>query len=366
MEPVGIGLIGCGNIAAIYAENAARFAPLRLVSCADLLPERAKAFGREHGIAKVHTVEGLLGDPAVEVVLNLTIPAAHIPVSMAAIAAGKHVYSEKPLALDAAEGQELLDAAAASKRLVGCAPDTFLGAAHQTARKAIDDGWIGETVSATAFMQCHGHESWHPSPAFYYEAGGGPLFDMGPYYLTALVNLLGPVAEVSAMASSAFPERVITSEPRRGERIQVKTPTHIAGTAAFASGVIVSLVMSFDVWQASLPHLEIHGTQGSMQVPDPNAFGGCVRIWRPGYDDWKELPNAFGYAENSRGLGLACMAHAVRGGAAHRATGALAQHVLETMEALLAAAGEGGTISIKSAPQRPKPLPMGLRDGEIA
>ena len=364
MEALGVGIIGCGNIAAIYAKNIARFPELRLAACADLLPERAEAFAGEHGIDQTCSVDRLLTEPGVDVVLNLTIPKAHYDVSRAALASGKHVYGEKPLALDTEQGGALLRLAAERGLRVGCAPDTFLGAAHQTARKVIDDGWIGKPVSATAFMQCHGHESWHPDPAFYYAPGGGPLFDMGPYYLTALVNMMGPIAAISGMAGSAYPERRITSEAKYGERIPVETPTHLTGTAAFASGALCTLIMSFDTWQASLPHIEIHGTEGSMQVPDPNCFGGEVRIWRPGYEEWQPMPPAYGYSDNSRGLGLADMARAISGGRPHRASGELALHAVEVMEGFLKAAERGATVAIGSAPERPVAFPLGAREGE--
>jgi len=214
-------------------------------------------------------------------------------------------------------------------------------------------------------MTCHGHESWHPSPEFYYEVGGGPMFDMGPYYLTALVNLIGPVRQVSGMARITFPERLITSQPKYGKVVKVETPTHIAGTMEFANGAIGTVVMSFDVWAAQLPRIEIYGTEGTLSVPDPNTFGGPVRLYRPGNRDWMEIPLTHGYTENSRGLGVADMAAAIQTGRPHRASGDLAYHVLDVMQAFLDAAEAGRTVSIESTCERPRPLPLGLRHGQI-
>lgn len=365
MKPVQVGIIGCGNISGIYFQAGKRFDAFEIAACADLDRARAKAAVAEHGVPKACTVKQMLADKNIEMVVNLTVPGAHFDVSMAALDAGKHVYSEKPLALTREQGQALLARAVEKGLRVGCAPDTFLGAAHQTARKAIDDGWIGGPVSATAFMQCHGHESWHPNPFFYYAPGGGPMFDMGPYYLTALVNMLGPARRVCASAQTAFSERIATCREHFGAVVPVQTPTHIAGVADFAGGAVGAVVMSFDVWRASLHCIEVHGTQGSMQVPDPNGFGGPVRVWRPGQDDWKELPHSHIHADNARGLGVADMAGAIRGGRPHRACGELACHVLEIMQAFLDSSRDQRHVAIGSDPPRPAPMPMNLRDGTV-
>lgn len=364
MKCVRIGVIGCGNISDIYFKNCKRFENLEVIACADLIKARAEAKAKQHGI-KACTVEQLLRNRAIEIVVNLTVPKAHVEVARAVLESGKHVYSEKPLALVREEGRALRALAKSKGLLVGSAPDTFLGAAGQTARKAIDDGLIGEPVAGTAFMQCHGHESWHPDPEFYYEAGGGPMFDMGPYYLTMLVHLLGPVKRVSGAARVTFPERVITSEKKRGKRIAVETPTHIAGTLEFSGGAIVTLVTSFDVWRATLPPIEIHGADGSMQVPDPNGFGGAVRVFRPGDKDWRELPHSHIYAENSRGLGVAEMAAALCAGRPPRASGALAYHVLDVMQAFLDSSAKGKHINIRSTCARPALLSLGLQPGTV-
>ncbi len=360
MDPVKVGLVGCGNISSIYFQNCQSFPILKLVACADLIPERAQAKAQEFGV-EARSVEGILTDPEIEVVLNLTIPRAHAEVALQALEAGKSAYNEKPLAITREDGRQMLELASARGVRVGCAPDTFLGAGIQTCRKLIDDGWIGEPVAATAFMTCHGHESWHPDPEFYYKVGGGPMFDMGPYYLTALVSLLGPVRRVTGEARITFPERVITSRPKYGTVIEVDVPTHVAGVLEFASGAIGTIITSFDVWHAELPRIEIYGSEGTLSVPDPNCFGGPVRLRRAEADAWSEIPLSHGYSENSRGLGVADMAYGLRSGRPHRASGELAYHVLDIMHAFHDAAREGRHVTLESTCTRPAPLPMGLQ-----
>jgi len=306
--PVKVGVIGCGNISGIYLKNARNLEVIQVVACADMVAERAAAKAAEYGVPRACSVEEMLGDSQVETVLNLTVPRVHAEIALAALRAGKSVYNEKPLAISREDGARILAIARERGLRVGCAPDTFLGGGHQTVRRLIDDGAIGEPVAATAFMVCHGHESWHPDPEFYYEIGGGPMFDMGPYYLTVLIHLLGPVRRVCASARITFPERTITSEPKRGKRIHVETPTHIAGVLDLAGGQVATLVTSFDVWHAQVPLIEVYGSTGSVSVPDPNGFGGPVRVRRAADREWSEVPLTFGYADNSRGLGLADMA----------------------------------------------------------
>lgn len=364
MKPVKMGIVGCGNISGIYFKNAKFFESTELVACADLVPERAEARAEEFG-AEARGVKDLLADPDIEMVLNLTIPNAHAEVALAALEAGKSVYNEKPLAVTREDAQRLLDAARRRGLRVGCAPDTFLGAGLQTCRKLIDDGCIGEPVAATAFMQCHGHENWHPDPEFYYKPGGGPMFDMGPYYLTTLIALFGPIRRVSGSARVTFPERLVTSEPKSGARIAVETPTHIAGVMDFACGAVGCIVMSFDVWAHHLPCLEVHGTEGSMSVPDPNGFGGPVRVRRSASKEWEEIPHTHGYGEHFRGIGPADMAYALRSGRPHRASGEMAYHVLDVMQAFLDSSDTGRHIEVRSACQRPAALPTDLRPGVL-
>lgn len=352
-----IGIIGCGNISNVYIRNCQGFRSTEVAALADLVPERARAKAKQHGVPRACSPEELLGDPEIEAVLNLTIPKAHAEVTLAALEAGKHAYSEKPLATRREDAARIAAASRARGLRVGAAPDTFLGAGLQTCRQLIDEDAIGMPVACTAFMLCHGHESWHPDPAFYYQQGGGPLFDMGPYYLTALVSLLGPVKRVAASAHVSFPERTITSEPKRGEKILVETPTHIAGVLDFACGAVGTLVTSFDVWHAEVPRIEIYGTEGTLSVPDPNGFGGPVRIRRAGEAEWTEVPITRPYAENSRGIGLADMAEAIAGRRPHRASLELASHLLDVMAGFLDSSAVGRHYVPVTTCRRPDALP---------
>ena len=323
-----IGIIGCGNISSVYIQNAYRLPSLELVALADLDParplgkiEEIKAkhgewdLGRELVLPRVCGVSELLVDPEIQLVVNLTVPKAHAAVALQCLEAGKHTYHEKPFALSRAEGKRILDAARNRGLTVGCAPDTFLGAGIQTARKIIDDGVIGEPVACTAFMTCPGHEWWHPDPEFYYEAGGGPMFDMAPYYLTALVNLLGPVARVTGFARATHPTRTITSEKKKGKVIPVETPTHFSTTLQFRSGAIGTMIMSFDMFRGDLPRLEVYGSEGTLSVPDPNRFDGEVKV-KVGRGEWQAEPLTHGNARESRGIGVAEMGVAVGAGTA--------------------------------------------------
>jgi predicted dehydrogenase len=311
------------------------------------------------------SVDALLADPAIEIVVNLTVPLAHVEVGLRAVAAGKHVHSEKPLGIDVAEARRLLDAAAARGVRVGSAPDTFLGGAHQTCRRLIDDGAIGQPLAGTAFFMCPGHERWHPSPGFYYLRGGGPVLDMAPYYVTDLVNLLGPVARVAAITGRARATRTVTSQPLAGSTIPVEVATHAAATLAFVSGPIVTMVMSFDVPRHRHRPIELYGSEGSMAVPDPNWFGGQIEIGTAA-GDWRPAITEHAYANgNFRIIGVADMAHAIRRNRPHRASGELALHVLEVMEAVQRSSDEGRHIAIDSRPERPAMLPADLMPGDL-
>jgi len=366
VTPVKVGLVGCGTISRIYCQNAQKLTAIEIAACTDLVPERARERATAYGIPTVYdTVVELLADPAIEIVLNLTIPAAHAEVALAALEAGKSVYNEKPLAVTREDGKRIVALARECNLRVGCAPDTFLGAGLQTCREIIDAGTIGEPVAATAFMLGHGPEGWHPDPDFYYQVGGGPMFDMGPYYLTALVSMLGPVRRVTGSARITSPERVIGSEPKRGQIIHVNTPTHLAGVMDFTQGAVGTLVTSFDVWGANVPRVEIYGTQGSLSVPDPNTFGGPVRLLRAGSKEWEDVPVTRPYAENSRGIGLADMATALRSGRPHRANGDLAYHVLDLMHAFHDASATNTHITVASTCECPAPLPTKMPEGTV-
>jgi predicted dehydrogenase len=355
-----VGLIGCGTISGVYLENCSTFPGLRVVACADLEPERAEARAREFGVPRACTVDRLLEDPDVELVLNLTIPAAHAEVSGRALAAGKHVYSEKPLALNREDGRRVLQMAADRDLLVGCAPDTFLGPGLQACRAIVDRNLIGEPVAATASFMAHGPEHWHPNPAFLYQEGAGPLFDLGPYYLTALISFMGPVRRVTSLSRITFPERLITSQPLYGTTITVGTPTFVAGLLEFASGAIATLITSFDVWSHSLPPIEIYGSEGTMQTPDPNTFGGPGRFRLGRTGEWQEVTADSPYTGNCRGLGLKDMAEGMRSGTPFRASGALAYHVLDVMQSLMESAETGRHIDVESSCTQPAALPMGI------
>ena len=356
VDKVGIGVIGCGNISEAYLKAAAGFPLLDIRAVADLNPEAAVARASQFGI-NASTVDALLQDPGIEIVVNLTIPAAHVEVGLQAIQAGKHVHSEKPLGLTVDHARTLIDAAAKKGLRVGCAPDTFLGGAHQTCRKLIDEGAIGKVVAGTAFFMCPGHERWHPNPAFYYAPGGGPMLDMGPYYITALVNLIGPVARVSGVAARPRAERFITSDPLKGTKIHVEVATHVTGTLEFASGAVVSITMSFDVPKHRHAPIELYGTEGSLIVPDPNHFGGQIELAKTG-GDWLHQPTQHAYADgNFRSIGVADMAHAIRDGRPHRCSGELALHALEVMQAFQASSDSGSHVNIDSRPQRPQMMP---------
>lgn len=372
LEKVKVGIIGCGNISNVYFENLCNYFEItELVACADLKMERAREKAEERddsgelkypGVTAM-TVDELLTDDEIEIVVNLTIPQVHFEVAEKVLDAGKHVYSEKPLTLSRQQGQALLAKATDKGLRVGNAPDTFLGEGHQTARKIIDDGWIGQPVSATAFMACQGHESWHPDPEFYYKAGGGPMFDMGPYYLTDLIFLLGDVRSVCCMTGKAFQQRIITSPKKIGQKIDVDIPTHLAGQMKFVNGAIGTIITSFDVKLHSLPRIEIHGTTGSLSVPDPNGFGGRVKIFRQGMDCWQDVPLAYN-SNGQRGKGVADMSCAIRTGRLHRASGKLAYHVLDLMHAFHESSDQRRFIDIESTAERPAPLPMDMLPGK--
>ena len=350
-----VAVVGCGYISDIYLTNLPKFAGVEVCAVADLDMERARTSALRHGVARVLAADAVYADADLDLILNLTHPAGHAEVARRALQSGKHVYNEKPLTLDLDEARGLIDTARSAALQICCAPDTVLGAGIQTCRKLIDSGAIGEPIAATAFMTNHGHEGWHPDPAFYYQPGAGPMFDMGPYYLSALVNLIGPIDSVSGFARASFPERVIGSKPKRGQRIEVNTPTHVAGQMQFANGAIGTIVTSFDIWGAKLPFIEVHGTEGSLSVPDPNTFGGPVSL-KVRNGDWTEVALSHPYSENTRGLGIAELAHSFQTRERPRTDGEIGYHVLEVMHGFLAAAARRQTVSIDSTFQRPAPM----------
>jgi predicted dehydrogenase len=331
---------------------------------ADMRSEAALKRGAEFGLPGLR-VDQMLKRDDIEIVVNLTVPLAHTDVSLAVLNAGKHVHSEKPLGVNLVEARKVMDLAAQKNLRVGCAPDTFLGGGHQTARKLIDDGAIGTPVAGSACFMCPGHERWHPAPGFYYLRGGGPMLDMGPYYITDLVQLLGPVASVMGSTARPKSERLVTSEPMAGTLIPVEMATHVAGILEFESGAVVSIAMSFDVPKHKHTPIEIYGDKGSLLVPDPNRFGGEVQLARTG-GEWETRPLTHGHVDGEfRSIGVADMATAIVTNRAHRASGALAFHVLEVMEAFQTSADEGRRVRIESRVDRPAMMPAGRETGQI-
>lgn len=363
--PARIGMLGCGNISSQYLRVARTLPDIEIVACSDQRMEAAEQRAQEFQVPRILEPESLLSDNEIDIILNLTPPGAHYEMSLASLEAGKSVYCEKPLALEAEEGRHLVAVAEEKGLRIGCAPDTFLGAGFQSARTYLDEGLVGDPVAATAFLMSRGHEHWHPNPEFYYLPGGGPMFDMGPYYLTALVHLLGPVERVTGSARVSFPQRTIGSEPLRGQVIDVQVPTHVTGILDFESGVVATLITTFDVQASGLPRMELFGSQGTLSLPDPNTFGGPLRVRSATDDDWRDLELTHENRDASRGLGLADMARAIVEGRPHRASGDLALHVLEIMEAIHVASREGRHIPIQSRVSRPMTLPRGLDVGHV-
>ncbi|MCX5065802.1 Gfo/Idh/MocA family oxidoreductase [Micromonospora lupini] len=356
-DPHGVGIVGLGVISRAYLDTLANHPAVRIVALADLDASRSAAVAAAVPGSEASSVEHLLARPDVQTVLNLTIPAAHADISLGAIDAGKNVYVEKPLAVTFPDGRSIMERATAARVHVGCAPDTVLGTGTQTARAAVDDGLIGRPLSATAVMVTPGHERWHPHPDFYYVAGGGPLLDMGPYYISALIHLLGPVRAVVGAASRLRAERVIGSGPRAGQRIPVEVDTHVTGVLEHVSGALSTITTSFDGVATTAAPIEVHGETGTLAVPDPNNFDGTVRLRALGDTEWRVLEPRAGYAEGSRGIGLIDLVRA-DGQRPPRADGAIALHVLETMTTLLRSAAEGRRIELTTAAQRPAPVPL--------
>lgn len=365
--PLGVGIIGCGNISTTYLEFAPLFRGIGIRAVADLDPAAAETRAAEYGVRALG-VEALLAAPDIGIVVNLTIPDAHVPVTRAILEAGKHAYSEKPLALSIDEGLALRDLARTRGLSVGCAPDTFLGGAPQQARALIDDGAIGRVTAGTAHVMSAGMEHWHPNPDFFFKPGGGPMLDMGPYYIAALINLIGSVRRVAALTSAATPTRTITTPgPRAGERIPVTTPTNIHALLDFENGATITLSTSWDVRAHRHAPLEIYGTEGSLFLPDPNFFGGTIeRAGRdglvapvPAWDHPLGVANQqhkSGMMANYRAAGLADMARAIAEGAEPRCSLDRALHAVDVMTGILRSGETGAFVAMQTTCTRPEPL----------
>ena len=386
MRKVKIGIVGCGVISNTYILNIqSMFRWLDITACSALHLESAQKTADKYGIPKACSTEELLADPEIEIVINLTIPAVHTEINKQILNAGKHLYCEKPFALNINDAKEILALAKGKGLMVGAAPETFLGAGLQTCRKAIDEGWAGTPISTTANMISYGTETWHASPEFYYKEGAGPMLDMGPYYLTALVSLLGPISRTSCFSRIGAKSRTIYSEPLRGKTVDVEVPTTYNGIIEFANGVNVNINMSFDVWMSSLPKLEIYGTEGTLILPDPNNFGGKIKIFRKervldslnlyggseppystDYDKLQEIPQVYQQPlEYIRGLGVLDMAYALVYGRKHRTNEELIYHVTEAMLSFDESVRTGKVYNMTSTCDRPEPMPRGYGIGEL-
>lgn len=365
MKKVVVGIVGNGNISPIYLSNLTTVFNniVEVKGVCDLIPERSARAQENWDIPVVYeTMYDMFADDEIEIVLNLTTPKQHYGVAIEALNRGKNTHSEKPMSVSLSDAKELFDLGREKGLLVGVAPDTFMGAGIQTCRKLLDDGYIGQPIGAAAYMTGHGHESWHPDPEFYYELGGGPMLDMGPYYVTALVNLLGPVKRLTGTSRRMFETRTITSKGKYGKVIPVEVDTHVNGIMEFANGAVGSIITSFDMWKSEHPYIEIFGTEGTMQVPDPNGFGGPVRIQR-GKGDFYEIPLTHPYDENSRGIAVADMAMALRTGRKHRADSELAYHVLDIMLGFGTSSQTGRHYELSTVCERPAPMPMNVIQG---
>ncbi|ROQ36771.1 putative dehydrogenase [Frondihabitans sp. PhB188] len=359
-QPLTVGIIGVGKISEQYFASFPSLPGLELVAVADIDAARTAEVAAAQGVRAL-TVDELLADPTIDAIVNLTIPAAHVEVGMRALSAGKHVFAEKPLGLSTEEAAPLLALAETTGLRVGSAPDTVLGTGVQTARDALDAGLIGAPVGAQVHWSAPGHERWHPSPLFYYQPGGGPLFDMGPYYLTSLITLFGPIVRVTGQATRSTRDRVVETGPLAGTAIPVDVDTHIAALIEHASGVTSTLTVSFEVWATRSPLFEVYGTAGTIAVADPNRFSDPSEIATKDEPEFRELPVSAGYADAGRGYGLADMARAIETDRPHRASGELAFHVLEAMEAILVSSDEKRVVEMSSTVERPAPVPLGAR-----
>lgn len=359
MKKMRIGIIGCGNISDIYFKNlTTMFDVTTVLACSDIDMDRAKQSAAKYNVPQVQTVDEILANPEVDIILNITIPAGHFDVSEKALLAGKHVYVEKPLSITIDQAKRLVELADEKGLYIGCAPDTFLGGGLQTCRQILESGIIGEPVAATAFFGHHGPERFHPNPSFLYEEGAGPMLDIGPYFLTALISMLGPVDTVSGMTHSGFAERVIIFDcPNKGQKFPVKTPSHVTGTVRFESGVVATIMTSFDIWGHNLPFMEIYGTKGSLRLPNPDTFCGPVEVLTEGETQFRDVPLTHPYNENSRGIGLADMAQSILEKKAQKAQGRMALHVLEVLKAFLSSGETEQFIKIETTCDKPERFP---------
>ena len=362
MKPVGVGIVGCGSVSKNYLRNFKASPHVDVLACADQVLKTAQERATEFGVPRAISTEELLADPDIDLVVNLTIPTAHAGISLAALAAGKHLYTEKPLATTRDDATRILDTAELRGLTVGCAPHTFLGAGIQTCLKLLEHGDLGEPLAATAFMFSAGPESWHPNPAFFYQPGGGPLLDMGPYYVTTLICLFGPVRRVTAMARILYPERTPDRGPRKGETFRVSTPTWVAGLIEFEGGAQANLITTFGISGSDLPNMQVYCTKGILGVPDPNTYRGPVKVRINAQEPaWREVPLVYHHTDDSNSfsaLGAIETALAIRNGEQPRASGELAYHALDVLLSILESAVSGRHVEVSSTCRRPALLPL--------
>jgi predicted dehydrogenase len=356
-KSLGVGIVGVGNISSQYLANIPRLSNLKLIGVSDLNKERQDSVATSQNV-KSFDGDDIFTDPDVDVILNLTLPQSHAEVNLKALTNGKHVYLEKPFALSMAEGAPIIDLASKKGLRIGCAPDTFLGTGIQSSKFMIESGAIGSPFAATASWSAPGHELWHPSPQFYYLNGAGPLFDMGPYYLTALIFLLGPVTKVIGNSTRSDRKRKIHTGELAETPISVEVQTHISALLTHKSGAQSTIMVSFEVWGSRLPKIEVYGTQGTLSVPDPNQFNDIPEIYTEESKEWRAVQECAGYKDSGRGHGLSEMAQAMSEGRAHRASGSLGFHVLEVMESILKSAETDSRIDITSTVETIPLLPL--------
>jgi predicted dehydrogenase len=363
---LALGIVGCGNISTTYFSLGPLFRGIEIKACADLVPAAAEAKAKQYGV-RAETVEGLLAADDIDIVVNLTIPAAHYTVSQRALDAGKHVYSEKPFVLAVKDGLDLKERADQKGLRIGSAPDTFLGGAHQLGRDLIDTGKVGKITGGTCSVMSHGMEHWHPNPDFFFQPGAGPILDVGPYYVTNLIQLIGPVKRVMALGATPRAYRTIANGPRHGEQVPVGTPTTIQAAMEFHNGAVVTLAASWDVWSHGHAPMELYGEDGTVFLPDPNFFGGDVRFTQ-GSTPVSELPtweHPFGISNqkrptgpvaNYRAAGLADMALAILDGRPHRCSLEISLHTIDVLTGILTSCEIGGVVAMQTRCERPAAL----------
>jgi len=356
-KPLGVGIVGVGNISGQYLSNLPKLSNLKLVGVSDLNQDRSESVAAEHGVIAFHDEE-IYNSPEIDVILNLTLPQSHAEVNLKALAAGKHVYLEKPFALSVAEALPVLELAEKNNLRIGCAPDTFLGTGIQTSKHLLESGAIGTPFAASAFWSAPGHELWHPNPQFYYLAGAGPLFDMGPYYLTALVFLLGSVTSVIGNATHTNRQRMVHTGDLAGTQIEVEVETHISAILTHANGAQSTIMVSFEAWGSRLPTIEVYGTEGTITAPDPNRFSDETFIYHKDTREWKAVEPLAGYIDAGRGYGLAEMAAAIEANRPHRASGELGFHILEVMESIIKSSQSESRIKITSTVAKIELVPL--------